>query len=105
MKTLRFKVGDLARFVSSVDPACVGKICEIVGVNVHSSHGNPYDYAITFPCGTITPHPITGNRWCTMDFRLAPLPGDSRIHADTLKLFDQKPNTDLPVGPKVKERV
>lgn len=114
MKTLRFKVGDLARVVNPrpTSKIQVGDIAEVLVVG-HFCAGaiDPFDGRALRsgfpPCDYICR--IHGETGFWYDENLSPLPGDSdsrsHIHADTLKLFDQKPNTDLPVGPKVKERV
>lgn len=97
MKTLRFKVGDLARVVHDQDrvlPWALGEIAEITALDERGPGFK--DYCIK----------MRGHSWYgANDEELEPIPPENFIHADTLKLFDQKPNTDLPVGPKVKERV
>jgi hypothetical protein len=95
MKTLRFKVGD---------------VCEIIAAGAGGKDWRGEIVTILAgPIECLAPGCQVPSyriaRGFVHETSLRKLPGDSHIHADTLKLFDQKPNTDLPVGPKVKERV
>lgn len=114
MKTLRFKVGDLARLIYSPamalppekrGPFPVTDVVEIIQIG-----GQKFKKQGTYVDGMACDYliktslrPIAG----CMDEWLAPLPGESasHIHADTLKIFNVTPNSGLPVGPRRREKV
>lgn len=115
MKTLRFKVGDLARLIYSPamalppekrGPSAVTGVVEIIqiGGNKFKKQGT---YADGMACDYLIKTSLRPIAGC-MDEWLAPLPGDSRedfIPAATRSIFNVTPNQGLPVGPRPKVRV